>query len=173
MHSYVLETECLLLRPMTVDDAEAVFVWVSDPEVVRFMPYSVYSEMEAARTWLASLEGLVDNYIFGIERKKDGLLIGTVSIRLGAIEPGAWSLGYNLRRDCWRHGYATEAARAILDFARHTLGAHDFTAKHAVANPASGSVLKHCGFVYVQDTTYSKHDGSETFPAKFYKLHLD
>ena len=173
MHTYTLETERLILRPLTVDDAEAAFVWLSDPDVNHFMPYTIFAEVEAARAWLASLDGLVDNYIFGIERKEDGLLIGTVSVRLGAVEPGAWSLGYNLRRDCWRQGYATEASRGILDFARHTLGAHDFTAKHAVENPASGSVLKHCGFAYERDTTYSKHDGSATFPAKLYKLHLD
>ena len=173
MHRYVWETDRLILRPLVVNDAEAAFVWLSDPQVNRFMPYTLYTEVEPARQWIASLDGLVDNYIFGIERREDGLLIGTVSVRLGAIEPGAWSLGYNLRRDCWRQGYATEAAKGVLDFAYHTLGARDFTAEHAVANPASGSVLGHCGFVYDRDITYSKHDGSETFPAKFYKLHLE
>ena len=173
MNTYVFETERLLLRPLTVDDAEAAFVWLSDPEVNRFMPYSLYTDVSTARKWLATLDVLVDNYVFGIVRKADHWLIGTVSVRLGAIDPGAWSLGYNLRRDCWRQGYATEAARGILDFAYRTLGARDFTAEHAIANPASGSVLRHCGFVYVRDITYAKADGSEVFPAKFYRLHLD
>ena len=173
MHTYAFQTQRLLLRPLTVEDAEAAFVWLSDPEVNRFMPYPLYTEVEAARQWLATLNELVDNYIFGIVRKADGLLIGTVSIRLGAIEPEGWSLGYNLRRDCWNQGYATEAARGLLDFARRTLGARHFTAEHAVENPASGSVLRHLGFAYVRDITYSKRDGSETFPAKFYRLQLD
>ena len=173
MNAHVFETERLLLRPLTVEDAEAAFVWLSDPEVNRFMPYALYTEVEAARAWLATLDELVDNYVFGIVRKADHLLIGTVSVRLGAIEPGAWSLGYNLRRDCWQQGYATEAARGILDFAYRILGARDFTAEHAIANPVSGSVLRRCGFVYVRDITYAKRDGSEVFPAKFYKLHLE
>ena len=173
MHQYAFETERLLLRPLTPDDAEAAFVWLSDPEVNRYMPYPIYTEVEAARQWLASLDGLVDNYIFGIERKEDGLLMGSISVRLKETEPDEWSLGYNLRRDCWRQGYATEAARGLLDFACHTLGVRHFTAEHAVANPASGSVLRHCGFVYVQDLTYAKMDGSEVFPAKFYKLRLE
>lgn len=173
MHSYVLETERLILRPLTVDDAEAAFVWLSDPEVNRFMPYPLYTDVEAARQWIASLDALVDNYVFGIVRQSDALLMGTGSIRLKAPETGSWSLGYNLRRDCWRQGYATEASKAILDFARHTLGARHFTAEHAMENPASGSVLKHCGFIYDYDGTYAKMDGSEVFPAKYYKLHLE
>lgn len=170
MHTYTLETERLILRPLTPEDAEAVFVWVSDPKVVRFMPYLLYTDAQQARDWIASLDALVDNYIFGIVRKADGLLMGTGSIRL---KSGSWSLGYNLRRDCWRQGYATEAARGILDFAYQTLGARDFCAEHAVDNPASGSVLRHCGFVYDRDITYAKIDGSETFPAKYYKMHIE
>lgn len=173
MHSCTFETERLLLRPLTVDDAEAAFVWLSDPQVNRFMPYLLFSSVDEARQWILSLDELVDNYIWGFVRKADGLLIGSGSVRLSSPETGSWTLGYNIRRDCWRQGYTTEAARGILGFAYHTLGVRDFTAQHAVANPASGSVLKHCGFVYDRDVTYSKRDGSETFPAKFYKLHLD
>lgn len=173
MHGYVWETERLTLRPLTVDDAEAAFVWLSDPEVNRFMPYPLYQEIEEARRWIASLDTLVDNYVFGFVRREDGLLIGTGSIRLISPESGCWSLGYNLRRDCWRQGYATEAARGILNFAYQVLGARDFSAEHAVANPASGSVLRHCGYVFDHDGTYAKMDGSETFPAKYYKLHMD
>ena len=173
MHAYAFETERLLLRPLTPDDAEAAFVWLSDPEVNRFMPYPLYTEVEAARQWILSLDDLIDNYVFGIVRREDGLLMGTGSIRLKQADPAAWSLGYNLRRDCWRQGYATEAARGILGFAYRTLGARDFTAEHAVANPASGSVLRRCGYVFDRDDTYAKMDGSEIFPAKYYKMHLD
>ena len=170
MHDHSFETERLLLRPLTIGDADAVFAWVSDPEVVRFMPYLLYTDVQQAREWIASLDVLVDNYVFGIVRRADGLLMGTGSIRL---KPDGWSLGYNLRRDCWRQGYATEAARGILDFAYRTLGARDFCAEHAVDNPASGSVLRHCGFVYDRDITYAKMDGSQVFPARFYRMHLD
>ena len=173
MHSYVLETERLILRPLTVDDAEAVFVWVSDPEVNRYMPYPIYTEVEAARQWIETASQKENYYLFGFERREDGLLIGSgdISPRDGLDQP--WAFGYNLRRDCWRQGYATEATRAMIDFARREFGVRDFQAEHAAANVASGKVIEKCGLIFDHDGEYGKYDGSEVFPAKFYKLHLE
>ena len=76
-------------------------------------------------------------------------------------------------KDCWNQGYATEAAKAMIDFAYQEFDIHDFGANHAVANPASGRVMEKCGMYFDHYGEYSRFDGSETFPAKFYKLHLD
>ena len=173
MHSYTLETERLLLRPLTPDDAEAMFVWLSDPEVNRYMPYPLYTEIEAARRWVESANQREDYYLFGFVRKEDGLLIGSgdISPRDGLDKP--WAFGYNLRRDCWNQGYATEATRAMIDFAHRTFGVRDFTAEHAKANPASGRVMEKCGLVFDHEGEYGRYDGSEVFPAKFYRLHID
>ena len=56
MHSVTLETDRLILRPLTVDDAEAVFVWTGDPEVNRYMSYPLHTDMETTRQWLRSVE---------------------------------------------------------------------------------------------------------------------
>ena len=172
MHTYTLETERLILRPLTPDDAEAVFVWVSDPVVNRYMPYPVYTEVEAARQWIISANRQDQYYLFGYVRKEDGLLIGSGDISPQAGSDIAWGFGYNLRRDCWNQGYATEAARAMIDFAHRTFGVCDFVAEHAKANPASGRVIEKCGLVYDHDGEYGRSDGSEIFPAKYYKLHI-
>ena len=173
MHSYTLETERLILRPLTVEDAEAMFVWLSDPEVNRYMPYPLYTEVEAARQWIASTFEKEDYYLFGFVRKSDGLLIGSGDISPSEEYGGAWAFGYNIRRDCWNQGYTTEATRAMIDFARREFGARDIAAQHAAANVASGRVMEKCGLVFDHDTEYSKYDGSEVFPAKFYKLHIE
>ena len=172
MHSYILETERLILRPLSTADAEAMFVWLSDPEVNRYMPYPLYTDVEAARRWIASTFQQEKYYLFGFVRKSDGLLIGS-----GDVSPkdytAAWVFGYNLRRDCWNQGYATEATRAMIDFAHREFGICDFQAQHAVANPASGRVMEKCGLVFDHYGEYSRFDGSETFPAKYYKLHIE
>ena len=80
MHAYVLETPRLTLRAPKCDDAEAAFVWCSDPEVNRFMPYSLYTQVEDVRQWLAFTEAATEEYHFGFIRKSDGLLIGSGSI---------------------------------------------------------------------------------------------
>jgi len=177
MHSYTLETPRLILRPLTVEDAQAEFVWLSDPEVNRFMPYNLYTSVEEARRWLLTVEACEDEYHFGFVRKEDGLLIGAGSIgpqgEQHASLPGAWSFGYNLRRDCWNQGYATEAAKAMIKFAHETFGVRDFDANHAIANPASGRVMEHCGLTFDHYSEYSTFDGTETFPSKTYTMHID
>ena len=172
MHAYVLETDRLTLRCPTVADAPAAFVWCSDPEVNRFMQYSLYTRVEDVAAWLKTVEegGLYD---FALVRRGDGLVMGTCGIYPGDAPDQPWSFGYNLRRDCWGQGYATEAARAMIDFAFRTFGVREFVASHAVANPASGRVMAHCGLVPDHLGSYSRFDGSETFPACFRRLTLD
>ena len=172
MHAYVLETDRLTLRCPTVADASAAFVWCSDPEVNRFMAYSLYTRVEDVAAWLKTVEegGLYD---FALVRRADGLVMGTCGIYPGESPEQPWSFGYNLRRDCWGQGYATEASRAMIDFAFRVFGVREFVASHAVANPASGRVMAHCGLVPDHLGSYSRFDGSETFPACFRRLTLD
>ena len=156
-----------------MDDAEAVFVWASDPEVNRYMSYPLHTDIEVTRQWLRSVEQRTEeDYEFAFVRKSDGLLIGSGNIGPDSREPGAWGFGYNLRRDCWGRGYTTEAVKAMIDFARAQRGAKIFAAHHAVDNPASGRVMEKCGLTFRHDGEYSKLDGSETFRAKFYRLEL-
>jgi len=171
VHNYTLETPRLILRPLSVNDAEAVFVWCGDPIVNRFMPYDLYTNAEDARKWIESLEDEGEERTFGIVRKEDGLLIGSCGIGPEEDSP-CWNFGYNLRADCWNKGYATEAAQALIDFARREFGAKDFAAQHASANPASGRVMEKCGLHFVRDTEYSTFDGSEIFPARRYEMHI-
>lgn len=173
MEPVTLETPRLLLRPLSVDDAEAVFVWGSDPAVNRFVVYPLYHDVAQVRSWLATAKQTETSLPFGFVRKEDGLLIGSGDIGLDAREPGAWGFGYNLRRDCWNQGYATEATRAMIAYVHANLGARVIVANHAVANPASGRVMEKCGLHYDHDGEYSKFDGSEVFPARFYRMELN
>ncbi len=60
----------------------------------------------------------------------------------------------------------------MLQWAHRELGICDFAVEHAVANPASANVIRKCGFRFVRHGTYDKLDGSKTFDAAFYELHL-
>ena len=171
MHPYTIETDRLLLRALSPEDAEAAFVWCGDPQVNRYMPYSLYTRVEDVRAWLT---GAADaQWEFGFVRKSDGLLMGSGGVSPGENPGDPWEVGYNLRRDCWGRGYATEAARAMIGFAFRTFGVRDFSANHARANGASGHVMRRCGMVFDHEGEYVRFDGSEVFPADFYRLHLD
>lgn len=76
-HEYEIKTERLLLRPMTVEDAEAVWKWVSDERVARYMVYPTYTDKEKLVDWLRSIEVFDGEYHFGFVRLSDGELIGS------------------------------------------------------------------------------------------------
>ena len=79
MHNFILETERLILRPLTLDDCDAVYKWVSDEDVTRYMVYNTYTSKEQVVCWLKSLEE-DDDYLFGFVRKGTDDLIGCGSI---------------------------------------------------------------------------------------------
>ena len=76
MHHYEIKTCRLLLRPLTVSDADAVWKWVSDERVARYMVYPTYTDKEKLDEWLRTVEDQTDNYEFGFVRLSDGDLIG-------------------------------------------------------------------------------------------------
>lgn len=165
----VLETERLILRPHTVEDAEDVFEWTSDERVTEFMNYSRHESVDTSAEWLKSLETLENEYTWGIVRKSDGKLIGSCSIRRRP-DGVYWSFGYNLRYDCWNKGYATEATLRMIDFVRSEHEAENFVAEHAAENPASGRVIEKCGLHFVKYGEYTSFDGTKTFKSKIYEL---
>ena len=167
MHKYRLETERLILRPISVDDADAVFVWAGDEEVARYMVYPTYSSSKDVRTWIESLSD--EDYEFVFVRKEDGLLIGSGSIGPDRDREGYWGFGYDLRRDCWGRGYATEAARAMMEFAYKVFGITKFSSSHAKPNRASGRVMEKCGLHFVRYGRFQKYDGSCQMPSMEYE----
>ena len=159
MHNIKIKTERLLLRPLTVADAEAVFEWVSDERVSRYMVYNTYENVEQVREWLTFVEKDSSTYNFGFERISDGKLIGSGDIGPDS-KSGYWGFGYNLRYDCWGNGYVTEAVKAMMEYVRRNFGATRFASSHAEPNIASGKVMEKCGLKFVRYGEFQKLDGS-------------
>ena len=53
-----IETERLILRPITVEDAEAAFEWIGDERVAKYMIYSTHESPDVTRQWLSTLDKL-------------------------------------------------------------------------------------------------------------------
>lgn len=159
MHDIHIKTERLLLRPLTIADADDVFEWVSDERVARYMVYTTYTDIEQVREWLAFVEKDTSTYNFGFERLSDGKLIGSGDIGT-AGKNGYWVFGYNLRYDCWGNGYATEAVKAMIKYAHKNFGAVKFASSHAEPNSSSGHVMEKCGLHFVGYGEFKKLDGS-------------
>lgn len=137
-------TERLLLRPGWADDAPALAQALNDQAVLRNLARvpSPYGVDDAAHFLARPDDGLPALLIFA-RTATAPRLVGGVGIHRD--DAGAAELGYWIARPFWGLGFATEAARAMLD-ARHALKLGPLVASHFVDNPGSGRVLSKLGF---------------------------
>ncbi len=173
MNTPILETERMILRPLSVADSNDIYErWATDERVAKYVRWYVHSSVEVTIEWLKAEEKniLSDKiYQWGFTMKDTGYLFGSGGIHYNE-EEDVWELGYNLMHKFWNQGYATEAAKAILDFGINVLKQKEFIAWHAVDNPASGAVLRKCGFVYENNEIHTKFDGVTSFDTKKHRL---
>jgi [ribosomal protein S5]-alanine N-acetyltransferase len=138
-----LHSDKLILRPLTIDDAIHYERLLGDDSASIQMTATIPDPCTetGAREWL-TLRLSRGELLFAIEA--DGAVVGTI----GMIEqPGAsYVLGYWIGRVHAGKGYASEAVRLIVEYAR-TLGAAKLLAETFPENYASGRVLTKAGFV--------------------------
>lgn len=118
-----LETGRLVLRQMTMDDYDALYAVLGDPEIMQHYPYSF--DEERVRGWIRRNCDRYQQYGFGLWavcRKDTGEMIGDCGLTLQNIDGELLpEIGYHVRRDMQHKGYAKEAAAAVRDWAfRHT-----------------------------------------------------
>lgn len=134
----MIETERLLLRKPTLDDADGAYEIISDPEVMRFIGQGRTGDRRVARGAVARWIERWDANGFGhfaVVRKSDGRFVGRAGLLvwdaatwqtsdMRAAEQPVVELGWALGRAYWGHGYATEAALAVRAWAaeEHALG---------------------------------------------------
>jgi len=173
MKTPIIETERMILRPLTVADANDVYErWTSDDRVAKYVKWCTHSSIQDTIEWLKMEEenDLSDKaYTWGFTRKDSGYLFGSGGISFNE-EEGVFELGYNIMYQYWNQGYATEAAKAILEFAMKELKQREFVSWHAIDNPASGKVMKKCGFVYEKNEIHTKFDGVTSWETKKHRL---
>ena len=165
---FYLETERLILREMVPEDYREVFLWTGDPDVARYMVYPVYTRAEDVKTWLESRNpDDPDKYDAGFVLKETGELIGCGGLSYDP-ENDLWTIGYNIRKDQWGHGYTPEAIRAILDYVKTRRDVRGIQGEFASVNHKSRRVMEKMGMEYAEDVTLHKLDGSESYPGKRY-----
>jgi len=115
----ILETERLFLREMTMGDFDALYAVLSDPEIMQHYPYSF--DEERVRSWIERNMDRYKNDGFGLWAvclKDTGEMIGDCGLTLQNIEGQMLpEIGYHIRKDQQRKGYAKEAAAAVRDWA--------------------------------------------------------
>lgn len=151
--TYPIETERLLLRPLDpTNDVEALHAYQSLPEVCRYVPFEPRTREQIAERlrdpervrWALLEPGQALD--LAIVLKESGELIGDVLLMWHDTTNA--EVGYVVHPAHHGHGYATEAARAMLALAfdpAYGLALHRVTARIDQRNPASAAVLTKLG----------------------------
>ena len=119
----LLETDRLLLRPFTLDDAEGLYAYASHPEVGPPAGWRPHRSVEESRQVIENI--FIPSGALAVLRKSDGRLIGSAGfVDRHRTELGTPSeeIGYSLARDCWGQGLIPEAVKEIIRHAFADLG---------------------------------------------------
>jgi RimJ/RimL family protein N-acetyltransferase len=146
-----LETPRLWLRQWREEDFEPFAALNSDPETMRYFPARLRrAESDAFAERAGLLIALRGWGLWAVELKAGGEFIGFVGLNevdFQADFTPAVEVGWRLARQYWGNGYATEAARAAVDFGFRELGLEEIVAMTTPANQRSRRVMERLGMV--------------------------
>lgn len=113
-----METKRLTLRNLNMKDFDALHEILSDPQTMQHYP-APFDEARTRRwiTWNMDNYAQVGFGLWAVILKETGELIGDCGVTMQNIHGNICpEIGYHIRRDHWRRGYASEAARACMDY---------------------------------------------------------
>ncbi|MFI6820682.1 GNAT family N-acetyltransferase [Micromonospora sp. NPDC050187] len=143
-------TARLVLRTFTLDDLDDVWAYQRQPEVARFMSWSARDREQSRR----SLEQMVredglraegDCLALAVVRRDTGRVVGHVELVWRSREHRRGELGYVLDPRHQGHGYATEAATALLRYGFEEFGLHRIVARCSARNTTSARLAERLG----------------------------
>ena len=170
-----IKTERLTLSPLGPEFLHSTHAYASDAENARYMMFMPVDSLDETRAWLedCAAEWAKPHPIdmeFAI--LLDGRHIGGVGVDYLERKDAA-ELGWVLHPAYHGHGYATEAARAVIDFAVKRFGANHFIAHCDGENAASQSVMRKLGMTLTNDRGERKNRASDAPRVEYtYELHL-
>ena len=144
-----ITTKRLTLRFLNEADVPALYDMFSNPEVMRYWSWPLWTDRAQAQAMLVSTqEGYLTGSALqlGIERNDDHKLVGLCNLHYFDIPSRRAEIGYVLDRPYWGSGYMHEALQALLQYAFETLNLNRLEADIDPRNRASARTLERLGF---------------------------
>ena len=160
----ILETPRLYLREFTIEDAQSLIDLNSNPNVIRYTGDGPVKELAEAKRILTDI--IFPQYKnkmgrWAVHLKSNDEFIGWCGLKF-ISEDNEVDLGYRFFEKHWGKGYASESAKAALDYGVIALKLKNIIARAAKDNVASINVIKKLGLVYLKDDMCS-HDPAEVY----------
>lgn len=148
-----METKRLILRELIMEDFDALHEILSDPQTMQHYP-APFSEEQTRRWIMRNMERYAELGfgLWAVILKETGELIGDCGVTMqnihGTLCP---EIGYHIHRDRRRRGYASEAARACMDFAfEHTVFDRVYSYMKYTNEASYGVALKN-GMTFIEE----------------------
>ncbi|REE07934.1 RimJ/RimL family protein N-acetyltransferase [Winogradskyella pacifica] len=151
MNMKIIETERLILRPITEQDVHDFFELDSNPNVHVYLGNTPVKTLEESEVMIANiLKQYETNHIgrLALIEKNTNAFIGWSGLKYETIlrkEFNYYDIGYRLKEQFWGKGYATEAALASLDYGFKDLKLEKIGAAADVNHIASNTILRKIG----------------------------
>jgi len=155
-----IETQRLILRPITLNDAQDFFELDSNPKVHEFLGNNPVKTVEQSKAMISDVLKQYDNNGLGrlaVIKKDTNEFLGWSGLKYETVlrkEFNYYDIGYRFKEQYWGNGYATEAALASLDFGFNKLHLREICAAADVDNTASNYILKKIGMHPSGDFVY-------------------
>lgn len=161
----IMETERLFLREMNGEDFDALYSVLADSDIMRHYPYT-FDEMRV-KNWIAKNIERYRVFGFGLWAvclKDTGEMIGDCGLTMqninGTVCP---EIGYHIRRDCQRNGYAKEAAKAVRDWAFENTPFRVLFSYMKKENVASAATAKSVGMYKTDEYVDAEQELTEVY----------
>lgn len=168
-----LETERLLLKNVSPEDAEFMYRQFSDPVVCKYLfdeePYTDIRQAEELIDMFCQPEPR-SQHRWILVRKADGVRMGTCGFHFWDHAANTAETGYDLREEFWGKGYMNEAMQRILRFAKESMGLRAVNAVIYPGNTRSSALAEKLGFK-LNGETYEVFRG-ERIPHHIYTLEV-
>ena len=146
-----LHTKSLILRKMTLEDAEDLFEYASDPEVTRYVTWEPHKSVNDSINFLKSALQKYENKKvseWGIIYKENNKFIGTCGYVLWVPVHSLAEIGYALSREYWGRGLMTETVKEVIRFGFEKMNLNRVYARCFMENIGSQKVLEKAGMKF-------------------------
>ncbi|MET3537125.1 GNAT family N-acetyltransferase [Chryseobacterium limigenitum] len=148
-----LETERLILRKLEESDYERLFLLDSDPEVMKYIGIPVLKDINQSKDVIRMIQKQYEDNGIGrlaVIEKESNLLIGWSGLKFLTQSINGYNnvyeLGYRFLPEYWGKGFATESAKASLDYGFNDLNIDVIYAMAHSENDGSNHILQKLGF---------------------------
>ncbi len=142
----VIETERLVLRQITIADANDIFELRSNPEAMKYIGRPRPKVVADVHDLIANMNELSVRIQWGVTMKGENKVIGTIGYHVIEKQHYRAEIGYMLGIGYWKKGLMSEAIIAVVNFGFEKIGLHSVEARIDPENELSAKILERNGF---------------------------